>query len=334
MVEPLVTVIIPNYNGRVWLPRLLDSLAGQNDPRLLVTIVDDASTDDSFAYVRDCRPEVNAIRNERNLGFAATCNVGLRAARTPFVVLLNNDTYVDPDWLAEGLRPFAAPDVAAVTSLVVLAAPPHLIDTAGDVYSVAGGAIKRNHLRPRESAASLATAVFSVSGASAFYRREALATVGWLDERFESYYEDVDLGFRLAWAGFRCVFAPASVCYHHLSSSYSPRGWRYHFNSARNAEVVWWADMPSRLRRKYLASHLAFLGLQAANKLRQRCLLPYLAGKWAAFRRIAYIRQKRAAVARLARVPQSRIEALLERDWWNLHVRSRVGSSGSREKAG
>ena len=323
MTEPKATVVIPNYNGRAYLPRLMASLADQTDDRLSVTIVDDASTDDSIDYLHACWPRVTVIRNERNLGFAGACNVGLRAAHTPFVVLLNNDTHVDPDWLAQGLRPFDDADVGAVASLVLLADPPHLIDTAGDIYSVAGGAVKRNHLRPRDTAAGLDHLAFSPCGASAFYRREALAAVGWLDERLESYYEDVDLGFRLAWTGYRCIFARRSVCYHHLSSSYDPRGWRYHFNSARNAEIVWWANMPARLRRRYFPAHLAFLAAQSVNKLRQGCILPYLAGKWAVLRHVAHIRRKRQAVANIPRATDAIIESRLVRDWWDLHVTSR-----------
>ena len=334
MSEFLATIVIPNYNGLRWLPRLMESLAAETESRMRIIVVDDASTDDGTAFLAGQWPDVTLIRNERNLGFAASCNIGLRTAVTPYVVLLNNDTHVEPNWLAEGLRPFDSPDVGAVASLVLLAAPPHLIDTAGDVYSVAGGAVKRQHLRRRETAEQLDPAVFSPCGASAFYRREALASVGLLDERFESYYEDVDLGFRLAWAGYRCIFAPASVCYHHLSASYNPRGWRYHFNSARNAEIVWLVNMPSRLRRRYFPAHLAFLTLQAASKLRQGCLRPYLAGKWAVLREIAAINEKRAHIARLAQVSDERIKSLLIRDWWRLHVGSRFAESDEREGCG
>ncbi len=331
MADPIATVVIPNYNGMEYLPHLMESLRDQSDPRLVVTIVDDTSTDDSADYLAAKWPQVRLVRNDRNLGFAGTCNVGLRAATTPFVVLLNNDTHVDRDWLAEGLRPFDRPEVGAVASLVLLAEPPHLIDTAGDVYSVAGGALKRNHLMPRETAETLDEACFSPSGASAFYRREAVDRVGYLDERFVSYYEDVDLGFRLAWAGYECAFARASICYHHLSSSYSPTGWRYHFNSARNAEVVWWSHMPARLRCRHLVSHACFLGLQCLNKWRQGCLRPYLAGKWAARRERPQIVEKRRHDAELAASDGAQIESRLVRDWWRLHVSSRVRRSDRGE---
>ncbi len=319
----LVAVIIPNYNGQRWLPQLLDSLAVQAERRFQVVVVDDASTDDSVAYLQTCRPGVAVIQNDRNLGFAASCNRGIKAVETPYVALLNNDTRVAPAWLSEGLAPFDEPDVGSVASLTLLAEPPHLIDTAGDLYSVAGGAVKRNHLLPASTAEGLTPDCFAASGVSAFYRREVLIKVGGLDERFESYYEDVDLGFRLAWAGYRCVFAVRSVCYHHLSSSYNPGGWRYHFNSARNAEWVWWANLPASLRRRYLMTHLAFLGLQSLHKLWQGHFLAYAAGKWAALRTREHIRHKRGIVQRLASVDEEEIEDRLVSDWWSLHLRGR-----------
>lgn len=329
MADPIATVIIPNYNGMRYLPRLIDSLNAQTESRFEVMIVDDCSNDDSVAYIRQCGGRVRLITNEQNRGFAGTCNSGMRAARTPFVILLNNDTHVDPNWLAEGLRAFNAEDIASVASLVVLAEPPHLIDTAGDVYSVAGGAVKRNHLMPRETADSLSRDCFSASGASAFFRRDCVEQVGFLDETFESYYEDVDLGFRLAHAGYRCRFAPQSICFHHLSSSYSPTSWRYHFNSARNAEIVWQADMPPALQQKHRLARCVFLTLQGANKLRQGCFRAWYAGRRAAKSSSALVARKRLQCKANDAARIALIESRLVDDWWGLHVSSRFSFTAS-----
>ncbi|GJQ26377.1 MAG: glycosyl transferase [Phycisphaerae bacterium] len=322
MTDADATIIIPNYNGMRFLPDLMASLKRQSLGGARIIVVDDASTDDGCAYLRSEHPTVTVLRNERNLGFAGTCNAGLRAATTTFVVLLNNDTTVDEDWLAAGLAAFDAPDIAAVASLVVLAEPPHRIDTAGDVYSVVGAAAKRCHGRPRESARDLPREVFSACGASAFYRRERIAQLGCLDERMVSYYEDVDMGFRLAWAGLRCVFEPRSVCYHRLSASYDPRGWNYHFNSARNAEIIWQTLMPQSIRDEFADARRAFLAIQAAHKWRLGCLKAHRAGRRAAAEAVDWIAQKRADVAKLAGdsgVTAEQIAARLERDWWRLH---------------
>jgi GT2 family glycosyltransferase len=328
MASPLATVIIPNYNGRRFLPDLMASLQTQRGIEFTTLVIDDASTDESVGYMRAEWPRVQVIVNAKNAGFAASCNVGIRAATTPYVVLLNNDTHVAPNWLIEGLKPFDDPDVAAVASLALLADEQNCVDTAGDVYSVAGGAVKRCHLQPRESPEGLTAPPFSASGVSAFYHREAVMQVGLLDERFESYYEDIDLGFRLAWAGYRCAFAPRSICYHHLSASYHPSSWRYHFNSSRNAEIVWWSHMPRRLR--YFPAHVAFLAMQLAHKTWQGVGPAYVAGKFAALARAGHILDKRrTSVKRAARLA-SQVEERLVHDWWSLHVRSRKSDTQSR----
>jgi GT2 family glycosyltransferase len=332
MASPIATIIVPNYNGERFLPRLLDSLERQSRRDFVVLVVDDASTDGSAAWLRsrlggaDKRLRLSVLTpiiHERNLGFASACNTGLRRARTPFVALLNNDTWVDSRWYEAAMRPFDEPTVGAAASLVVSAEPPHGIDSAGDVYSVVGGAKKRLHGAPIERAADLPRETFSACAAAAFYRREALEQVGLLDESFVSYYEDVELGFRLQWAGWRCAFEPDSVCYHHGGSSYHPRGWRMHANSARNAEVVWWSLVPPAVRRRFLPSHVAFCGLQFLHRLTEGRATAYLAGKWNALRRIADIRRKREQVRRIARISDAEMERRLIRDWWGLHIASR-----------
>lgn len=321
MTEPIATIVIPNYNGARFLPALLESLDRQSDRRFVVTIVDDCSPDGGVGDIVGNRSYVRCLSNTTNLGFAGTCNVGLREARTPFVAILNNDTTLDPDWFAAAIAGFHTDDVASVASLVLLAEPPHPIDSAGDVYSIAGGAAKRLHLAPRESVSDLPEACFSACGASAFFRRSVLEQVGYLEERFESYYEDVDLGFRLAWAGYRCRFARDSICYHHLSASYNPKGRTYHFNSARNAEFVWQANMPESLRRKYSGARRAFLAIQSLNKFRQGCWRAYRDGRAAAISDRVHIEQRREEIRRFAAVTDRQIAERLEQDWFSLHVR-------------
>jgi len=323
MGEPAATIIIPNYNGFAFLPRLLDSLAAQTRNDFAVCVVDDGSTDASVEWLKT-RPEVRLMVNLANLGFAGTCNAGLRAAASPFVCLLNNDTHLDPRWFEAAMRPFGESAIAAVQSLILLAEPPHLIDSAGDLYTTAGGAVKRLHKHPREAAAALPADCFSCCGASAFFRKAALDHSGLLDEAFGSYYEDVELGFRLHLAGWRCVLAPDSICYHHLNASYKPDGWAMHFNSARNAEIVWWAHMPDRLRWKHLLDHLAFLFLQFGAEILNRRAAAFVAGKRAAWRSRDLVRLIRAADRDRTRVSDDHIEAVLRADWWNLLVRPRL----------
>ena len=100
--KPLLSVIIPNWNGKRFLQECLDSLKDQTYSHFETILVDNGSTDGSVEFVRERYGEfVQIIRNEINLGFTGGNNVGIRAARGEYIVLLNNDTWADPRWLEE-----------------------------------------------------------------------------------------------------------------------------------------------------------------------------------------------------------------------------------------
>ena len=126
MTDPLVTVVVLNYDGAHLLPDCLDALAAQDLPegRLAVWVVDNASRDGSLALLGDRYPWVRVLANPTNVGFAGGNNRALREVATPFVALLNNDARPEPDWLGRLLEPFAeagADRLAAVTSKLVFA---------------------------------------------------------------------------------------------------------------------------------------------------------------------------------------------------------------------
>jgi GT2 family glycosyltransferase len=121
--EPVVTVVVLNWNGRRLLPDCLDAVAEQDlDPGLWQTlVVDNASTDDSLDLLARGYPSVQVVRNDANLGYAGGNNTALRAATTPYVALLNNDAHPEPDWLRHLLTTISNGDdrVAAVCSKVL-----------------------------------------------------------------------------------------------------------------------------------------------------------------------------------------------------------------------
>ena len=221
--RPACSVVIPTYNGRRLLEVCLASIARSRPRDLEVEIIvaDDASTDDTPAWLADTHPDVRVVRLATNGGFVAASNAGIAAARGEVIQLLNNDTEVTPGWIEAGLAPFADPTVGSVAPLVLVRSDPSRVDSAGDSYWFVGWPCKRGH---GESASTWAGRpsgrVFGASGSSAFYRASALARVGSYDPAFGSYYEDVDLAFRLRWAGYTCVYAPGCRIFHEVSASY------------------------------------------------------------------------------------------------------------------
>jgi GT2 family glycosyltransferase len=122
--SPLVTVIVLNYNGAHLLPPCLEALAAQDlpDGQMEVWVVDNDSKDESLELLERDFPWVRVIRNSRNDGFAGGNNIGMRAARTPFVALINNDARPNPDWIRRLLEPFeqdTSGRLAATTGKIV-----------------------------------------------------------------------------------------------------------------------------------------------------------------------------------------------------------------------
>jgi GT2 family glycosyltransferase len=303
---PLCSVVIPTYNGRALLERCLESIA-RHRPRtrgwsLEIVVADDASSDGTVAWLAEAHPDVRTVALPRNGGFCLAANAGIAAARGRFIQLLNNDTEVSPGWLEAGVAPFADATVGAVAPLVVVRRDPARVDSAGDAYALVGWPTKRGH---GQSARRFATRpvedVFGASGSSAFYRAEALRRAGDFDPVFGSYYEDVDLSFRLRWAGYRCVFAPGCLIYHDISATYDHASPALQRRMARNAEIVFWANLPAHLLAVAAIPHLVFLALQAAWRLARGRLHPFLLGKRDAIRAWSLIKARRRVRAELAR---------------------------------
>src|SRR6185437_397518 len=119
--------------------------------------------------------------------------------------------------------------------------------SAGDTYAIVGWPTKRGHGRPvQEWIDRPVGRVFGASGSSAFYRAAALRRAGAFDPSFGSYYEDVDLAFRLRWAGYGCVFTPRCQILHEVSASYDHTRPALQRRMARNAEILFWTDLPTR----------------------------------------------------------------------------------------
>jgi GT2 family glycosyltransferase len=143
--------------------------------------------------------------------------------------------------------------------------------------------------------------VFAASGSSAFYRAEALGRVGAFDPLLGSYYEDVDLGFRLRWAGYRCVFHARCRILHEISATYDHARPGLQRRIARNSELVFWSNMPKRHLAVAFLPHAALLLAQAGWRMARLRFLPFFLGKLDAARCTRSIQLRRRHRADLAR---------------------------------
>ena len=217
---PFFSVIIPNYNGQRFLSTLLDALRRQSFRDFEVILADDASSDDSVAFVEQHYPEVRVLLNRRNEGFARTCNLGVAAAHGRLVVLLNNDTEPETTWLAELAKTVCAnPQAAVVTSKLLLFDDRRKLHTTGDLLGLDGIPHNRGVWEMDEGQYDDEPAIFSGSGGASAFRKEVWQQLGGFDEAFWMYMEDVDFGFRAQLLGWSAVFAPTARVYHHLSAT-------------------------------------------------------------------------------------------------------------------
>ena len=144
-------VIIPNWNGKIWLKDCLDALRRQTCRDFSVVLVDNGSEDGSAAFVREHYPEVELICLEENTGFCHAVNEGIRRSDAPYVILLNNDTIPGADFTLELIRSIKEhPDAAACQAKMLQMNDPMKIDNAGDYYCALGWAFARGRGKDRD----------------------------------------------------------------------------------------------------------------------------------------------------------------------------------------
>jgi GT2 family glycosyltransferase len=248
--QPLVSIIIPNWNGAHHLPDCLSSLRKQRYPRFEVILVDNGSTDESLTLLARDYPKARVIPLSENRGFAPACNLGMRAARGEILVLLNNDTKVDPGWLGALVATFERhPEAGAVTGKMLLFDRRDHLHTAGDFYRLDGTPGNRGVWQRDEGQFDEEVPVFSACGGSAAYRRTMLDEIGLLDEVFFFSCEDVDLGWRAQLAGWPCIYTPEAVVYHKVSATGA--GTINSFYDGRNFIYLIVKDYPWSLLRRH-----------------------------------------------------------------------------------
>ena len=210
--EITTTIIIPNYNGLKFMDECIRSLNAQTYPNFRTLVVDNGSTDGSVEWLKE--HQIDTIFLPENTGFSGAVNVGIKAADTPYVLLLNNDVRVDEYFVAEMVRAIGQSErIFSVSSRMIQMYHPDLMDDAGDMYSVLGWAFQRGVGRP-EYLYKKSCRVFTACAGAAIYRREVFETIGYFDEMHFAYLEDIDVGYRAKLYGYDNVFCPEAVVYH------------------------------------------------------------------------------------------------------------------------
>lgn len=244
-VKEKVTVVIPNYNGIKYVGKCLDSLRKQTYEEYKVIIVDNASADGSLELIEENYKEYELVKNDENTGFCKAVNQGIRMSDTEYVLLLNNDTELDENFISEMIKTIEkSEDIFSVSSKMINYHDRNLIDDAGDGYTILGwqyqrgvGQSSRGYTKEME--------VFTACAGAALYRKSIFDEIGYFDEMHFAYMEDIDIGYRARINGYKNVYCPKAIVYHIGSATSGSK-----YNSfkvklaARNNVFLLYKNMP------------------------------------------------------------------------------------------
>lgn len=305
-----VSVIIPNWNGDIWLDGCLDALESQDYRDFEVIVVDDASTDGSVDHLKERSPPVRLLQLAEHLGFARAVNAGIKASSGEYVVLLNNDTLPSTSFIRNLVAAMDSmpSDVGSLASRMLSMDNAMLIDDTGDIFTWYGHALKRGHGRPAVEFEENDEILSSCAGA-ALYRREFLDVSGGFDERFVSYLEDIDLGLRGRLFGYRCVFVANATVMHKGHGSNLPTGDYVRFMT-RNRLIVLGKNIPFPLLVRHF--HHILIG-QLALFIQYRRPFDSIIGYLSFFRQIPHVLRERHRILAPSRLSIQEIDQLLDR---------------------
>jgi len=211
-----VTIIVPVWNGRDLLVRLLATLRAQTYRPAEILAIDNGSSDGAAEFAE--REGARVIRLGANLGFSKAVNRGIRENRTEWLAIVNTDVELQPDWI-ETLLGSAGPDAWFATGKILNASRRELIDGTHDTLCRGACAWRAGHGRRDGPEFSRKRSIAFAPLTAALFRANLFRQIGCLDEAFGSYLEDVDLGLRCASAGYGGVYVPEAIAYHHGSAS-------------------------------------------------------------------------------------------------------------------
>lgn len=258
---PKTAVVILNWNGRHFLERFLPSLLRHTPAETAdIIVADNASTDDSVAFLRQRYPQVRLIENDANYGFAEGYNRALRQVEADYYVLLNSDIEVGPHWVEPVIAALEADPAAAAAQpkLRAFDRPTHF-----EYAGAAGGFIDRlgypfcrgrlfGNVEADRGQYDTPCEIFWATGAALFVRADLYRKFGGLDDAFFAHMEEIDFCWRLKNFGYKILYCPASTVYHVGGGTLPKSSPRKTFLNFRNNLCLLYKNLtPGRFRRVF-----------------------------------------------------------------------------------
>lgn len=220
----LVSIIIVNWNGLKWLKMCLPSLTRQKYKPVEIILVDNASADDSVDWTSRYYPKVRILKNKENLGFAEANNVGFAAAGGKYVLFLNNDTRVKPDFLTRAVDAIEqSDDIAGAQCKLLLMDDQTKLDAAGAFMTPTGFLFHWGFGHKDSKKYDDTKYLYTTKGAAMIFKMDVLKKVAMngaiFDPTYFAYFEESDLCHRIWLSGKKLVYAPKSVIYHKMGGT-------------------------------------------------------------------------------------------------------------------
>lgn len=347
MTTPSVSIIIVNWNGLEHLPTCLDALQRQTFRDFETILVDNGSNDGSVELLQQSYQWVKVVRLANNSGFSGGNNEGLKHAGGEYIVVLNNDTEAEPDWLAELVAAAIANADAGQVGCRICSMDDHeRIDSLG--HGVCPDGMTRGRYRLQQWSAVRKNfrpvdEMFFGTACVSLYRRSALDEVGFFDDDMFAFAEDTDLGLRLRWGGWRAVIATEAVVYHKYSATggvFSPFKLylverNHYWVAVKNFPVSSLLLVPFYTIIRYLVQVQIVLtgegsgGEFVVSGSQWRIVRALLKGIWDAVLGMPLMLAKRRAIMKNARISSKEMRALMKKYRMTFHELLDVGGGDS-----
>lgn len=268
---PPVAVVILNWNGQPYLERFLPILKKSTYPNYRIYVADNGSSDDTVSFLGQYHPDVVVLAEMTNEGFAGGYNRAITHVQEEYLVLLNSDIEVTPDWLQPAIAMLVAdPTIGAVQ--------PKLLDYHArerfEYAGAAGGWIDRlgypfskgrifDALEKDEHQYDASTHLFWASGAAMFTRKSIFQSMGGFDAFFFAHQEEIDLCWRMQLAGYIIMSCPASVVYHIGGGTLPKDNPRKVFLNFRNNLIMLWKNLGGAERIMVITARFALDAISA-----------------------------------------------------------------------
>ncbi|MDD4899133.1 MAG: glycosyltransferase family 2 protein [Candidatus Omnitrophica bacterium] len=260
--EGLVSITIVNWNSSGYIEKCLDSIKKQLYPAIELIVVDNSSTDSSLEYIAKNFPQVKIVKNKENLGFSKSHNLGIHLAKGEFILPLNFDVFLEPDFVGEMVKMMKNDSSIGIVSGKLYR------QTNGNktkILDSTGITMRHCFMHPRGQSEedrgqydnSEGALVFGACGAAPLYRKAMLEDIRsgreFFDEDFVNYVEDVDLSWRACLRNWKCVYNPSAVAYHERGATRkdnTPMKKDYLIFGLRNRYCCIIKNLPARYLKK------------------------------------------------------------------------------------